>query len=107
MTDGITEAWKGIRKHETIEPESLNTITKIKVEKIIILGKEVECYIPTILGVNCMGSGYILKESKSNEGIITDNYQVAENILNIKYKEFDNFIKENNDMLVKYFLYFD
>jgi hypothetical protein len=77
--------------------------TEIKIEIRNHNGKDVECYIPYIESVNCMGRNcFILKESISNEKVITDNYSIAEMVIKNKVKEITYLIDEYGEILYKY-----
>ena len=63
-------------------------------------GKEVDCYIPKINGINILGENcFILKESVSLTGVITNNLEFTKSILEDKVKEVEKFLLKNGKLL--------
>lgn len=73
----------------------LNMKSEIIIEKRLIKGKEIECYVPKINGINILESNsFILKESIVNDKEKFDNIKIAEFFLQDKIKEINIFLEK-------------
>lgn len=69
--------------------------TSIDIENRLHNGKEKLCYIPKINDIPIMDNGYILVESINNDGIKSDNLEMAKFFLDAKVSEINKFIEKN------------
>lgn len=73
--------------------------SEIIIEKRLIKGKEIDCYVPKIDGIDVLEhNSFILKESTTDKEIF-DNIKIAEFFLQNKIDEINNFLEKNNKFI--------